>query len=292
MLRRIIALRFNHSDIQTATEAEQKERKQKMKKSAVFVALFIIISMFAGISFAANDKPAQPNIQQPSIVTPPEPNNKHKREDIKVLPAGYIDRFRPGDARIDIYQILLIDDVVNYLNANPGVKIFLRGSVSLEKFSKGRCYFTKDYTWFSALPPTPGEIEEAFGFDNENDCEAALGVSRTVSVKAELIKRHIDSGRIGSSEIYDIQPRGGNHSLNRAVTYYYLKVPDGTRFISSREEKNGDVILTVELPTRCEQMKMWIEKHTKGIFKNGIKSKGLLKKIPEPKFKGVLKPKP
>ena len=192
----------------------------------VFVAFLVTSSMLTGIAMA-------------------------KTKEIRINRAGYLDVFTRGDASLKPDHLRTIDGIVAYLEANPRVTLFLKGSVSRE-IIHGNCFVNDDSTYYS-LHKSRRDTKE---LDGEEACEQALGYARAVAVKNKIISNGIDSSRIEISEGVDSGAREGDHSLNRAVSYWYLEVPPGTEFISSREDADGDLILAVKVPLH-ERVKEW-----------------------------------
>ena len=168
---------------------------------------------------------------------------------IRIHKAGYLDGFPSGDARLQPQHYPIIEQIVAHLKKHPKVTLVIKGSVSLEKIQRGFCYVSPDYTYYSLSTPR-ADTQKVVG---EEECERALGFARAVAVKNEIVKKGIDPKRIKMFTEVDTAKRPGGHGDNRAVGYWYLEVPEDTKFLDASEDlSTGDLILEVQMPTACE----------------------------------------
>ena len=200
-----------------------------MKKVLVFLAIM------AGMLIAA------------CVKKPVEMQSKVEdlRTETRIEKAGYMDNFARGSANLQQSHIQATYQIVAYLEQHPKTTLFLKGSVSTERIAGGRCYVTDDYSYFSMSRPKTG----ARKITNEAECEEALGTARVAVVKGAIVGQGIQPGRIHTFVEVDQGRRGGQHDLNRAVSYWYLEAPEGTTVVDVHEDSDGDLVLVVEKPT-------------------------------------------
>jgi len=180
---------------------------------------------------------------------------KGKTKIVIVAKSGWIDDFEVGHSELQAQQYAAIKQVVRYLQQHPQVRIVLKGSVSDEKIKRGYCFASDDFLYFSL----DKWADNSYRYDSESLCENLLGQSRLAQVKREMIRQGIkEEGIMGFTEV-DVGNRPGSHSQNRAVSYWYVEVPNGAKLKKASEDNGGNLVATFILPTFCDKFHLWLQ---------------------------------
>lgn len=186
--------------------------------------------------------------------------------------AGWIDQFAPGRSQLGLHQKMGIYEISRYVKDHPRVTVVFKGSVSEEKIRDGNCSTADDGKDFF-LDQT-GDVS----IKDERKCEQALGGSRAMQCADELMSYHavtkLSWKQVVTFTDVDFGTRSGGHDLNRAVSYWYIELPENA-IIQRLTEKSetGELVVsyTEEYKSPWEQLKA---KQARGeIFKSRIRER-------------------
>lgn len=162
--------------------------------------------------------------------------------------AGWIDGFRSGSSEITKHQLEQIAPVREQMRESYLYRLVLKGSVDQDKIKNGVCNTTQDGLKFF-LGESKNSQQNIYG---EKECELALGYSRALQVKRVLSESPYHSYGIHASRIsvfkeVDFNRRVGDKSLNRAVSYWYVILPDDATEVQFHENPDtGELVVTYQ----------------------------------------------
>ena len=167
-------------------------------------------------------------------------------------PAGWLDGFKVGSSELQNQHLEKLQRVAVYLKQNPDKDFVVRGSVSIEGFPGGDCFVSYDLRDFNVSKPA-NNVKHIIG---EKECQNYLGLSRVENVISYLRMLGINDRRMHSSNRVDIGSRPGDNSKNRAVSYWYVKMPKNCQVQRIREDMDG-TFLDLKCGRKAGWLKAW-----------------------------------
>jgi hypothetical protein len=179
--------------------------------------------------------------------------------ELVVPKSGWIDGFKSGSSELNSQQIAKIHEISEILKQHPEQKIVLKGSVSSEVIKGGVCCTSVDGKDFS-LGACAGE---GVTINGEQESEIALGFSRAKQAEAVFKKDGIEAERISLFKEVDFYRRPGDHSKNRAVSYWLVDLPENAILTEDLHEnpETGDLVANYTFPKKSFCDKFWEAVH-------------------------------
>ena len=183
---------------------------------------------------------------------------------VQIDKAGWADGFEMGHSELQPQHYATINQIVVALKQKPQVRLAIKGSVSTERIINGYCFVSADYTYFS-LNKSRADTKKVMG---EDECQRALGFSRAIKFGKQIVSQGIAGKRVDIFVGVDMGRRSGGHSENRAVSFWYINLPEGAKLLEATEQADGKLLATYQVQkvvTKQCPLKAWWAKERQQI---------------------------